>query len=356
MLDGTPLLRLYAKRRLATLTHQNAIETQRRQLKWLLRHAAFTAFGKDNEFSKIRDVEAYQRRVKLRRYEDFWSDYWEKPFPHLTGVTWPDAIRFIAASSGTTTGNTKFIPVSAAMIAANRCAILDMLSFHLARRPDSRVLGGRTFMLGGSTDLARRAAGIYSGDLSGIAARNLPWWVKSRYFPPPELAQIADWNEKVAALAPLSLTADITLLGGTASWLVSFLERAMEAKPGATRIADIYPGLALLVHGGVNFAPYRRRFATLLEGSNAETSEVYPASEGFFGVQDGASGEGLRLIVDNGIFYEFVPVEELGSSHPTRHWLGNVEPDRNYALVVTTNAGLWSYIAPRIRSRPSAST
>ncbi len=344
MLDATPLLRMYAQRRLASLAHQNPLEAQRKQLRWLLRHAAFTQFGKDHEFTKIRSVEDYQKQVKLRRYEDFWRDYWQKPFPRLTGTTWPDAIKFIAASSGTTTGKTKFIPVSQQMIASNRRAILDMLAFHLARRPGSRVLSGRTFMLGGSTDLNRPAAGVYTGDLSGIAAKNLPWWAKPRYFPPPTLAKIADWTEKVAALAPLSLSANLTLMGGTVSWLLSFLEQAMAAKAGATSIADISPQLDLLIHGGVSFEPYRRRFSDLLAGSRAETSEVYPASEGFIAIQDRGSGEGLRLLADNGLFYEFVPVEELDSAQPTRHWLGTVETGRNYAIALTTNAGLWSYL------------
>jgi hypothetical protein len=344
MLDATPLLAAYASRRLAALQRMDPVKAQQRQLKTLLRHAAGTKFGERYSFGTIRTVADYQVRVPLRRYEDFWKEWWQPAFPSLVGVTWPGAISHIAASSGTTTGKTKYIPVSKQMVRSNRKAALDLLSHHLAAHPDTRIMGGRSFMLGGSTDLNLLAPGVYSGDLSGIAARNLPFWAKGRYFPPPRLARIADWNEKVDILAPLSLEANLRMIGGTASWLLSFLERAITLKSGATCIADIYPGLELLVHGGVNFAPYRRRFDELLEGSHAETREVYPASEGFVALADRGPADGMRLLFDNGIFFEFVPVEDLDSPTPTRHWLGNCEIGRNYAVVLTTNAGLWSYI------------
>jgi hypothetical protein len=344
MLDATPLLAVYARRRLARLARLDPVETQRRQLHFLLRHAAFTRFGKDHGFAGLNNVADYQSRVPLRRYEDFWKTYWEASFPNLSGLTWPDHIRYIAASSGTTTGKTKFIPVSQRMVESNRRAALDLLSFHYAARPDTTIMGGENFLLGGSTELTRRAPDVYSGDLSGIAARELPWWTKGRYFPPPALARISDWNDKVKRLAPLSLIRDIRMLGGTASWLLAFAEHTMSLKQGATRLADIYPHLEMLVHGGVNFAPYKRRFDELLEGGHAETREVYPASEGFVALADRGPGEGLRLLIDNGIFFEFVPVEELEADNPTRHWVQTIETGQNYAVVLTTNAGLWSYI------------
>ena len=344
MLDATRLLKLYAKRRLARLAALDPVEEQEKQLLGLVRRAGLTRFGRAHDFGTIRSVGDFQRRVPLRRYEDFWRDWWQPAYPKLVDVTWPGAMPFFAASSGTTSGNTKFIPVSRQMVAGNRRAVLDLLSHHVAARPDTHILGGSSFMLGGSTALNRPAPGVRSGDLSGIAASGLPWWAKGRYFPPPGLACIADWNEKVNRLAPLSLQADLRLLGGTASWLLAFVERALAERPGATILNDIYPALELLVHGGVNFAPYRRRFSELLDGSRAETREVYPASEGFVALADRTPADGLRLFADNGLFFEFVPLEELGGDNPTRHWLRDVEVGQNYAIVLSTNAGLWSYV------------
>ena len=220
----------------------------------------------------------------------------------------------------------------------------DLLAFHLANRPDSRLLAGRVFMLGGSTGLERRAPGVSSGDLSGIAAATMPGWARLRYFPPRDIESIADWEEKIDRFAERSLGEEITALAGTPSWLLIFLERLAEIAGAAERIADIYPGLELLSHGGVAWAPYRDRFAALLEGGRAETREVYPASEGFFAIADRADGDGLRLELDTGIFYEFVPLDALDGANPDCRWVGDAEPGVNYALAVTTCAGLWRYL------------
>ena len=344
MLDLTSLLRLYASRRRARVQAVDGVVVQERQLRRLLRQARDTAFGKAYGFSVLSSVEAFQQAVPLRRYEDFAREWWQQPFPILDNVTWPGRIAYFAMSSGTTSGKTKYIPVSTAMRRANQRAILDLLAAHLAAKPGSRLMGGKSFMLGGSTSLVTLAPGVQSGDLSGIAASRLPSWAKGRYFPPAELAKISDWDEKVAELVPLSLAEDIRVLGGTASWLLAFVEQALATKPGASRLSDLYPNLELLVHGGVNFAPYRRRFEELLAGSQAETREAYAASEGFIAYGDSTPEDGLRLILDNGLFFEFVPLEELDSPDPTRHWLKTAELDRNYALVLSSCAGVWSYI------------
>ncbi len=344
MLNATPILGLYAWGRLARLAAQDPLATQQAQLARLLRHAADTRFGHAHDFAGLRDVASYQARVPLRRYEQFWTEYWSAAFPNFADVTWPGRIPYLAASSGTTSGDTKFIPVSRQMVASNRRAALTLLSFHYQACPQTRIMGGKNFLLGGNAELMRRAAGIHSGDLSGIAANELPWWTKGRYFPPEDLSRIGDWEQKVECLASLSLGEDIRMLGGTVSWLLAFIERALACKPGAVRLHDIYPNLNLLIHGGVNYAPYKRRFDELLAGSHAETREVYPASEGFVALADRNPGEGLRLLLDNGLFFEFVPVEELDADRPTRHWVRTIETGQNYAVVLTTNAGLWSYI------------
>ncbi len=223
----------------------------------------------------------------------------------------------------------------------------DLLTHHVANRPESRLLAGRVFMLGGSTGLVRRAPGVFSGDLSGIAMAGMPGWARLRHFPPRDLDGIVDWEEKIDRFAERSLDTEIGAVAGTPSWLLILFERLAElaGKGGGTRrIADIWPGLEMLSHGGVAWSPYRDRFAALLEGSGAETREVYPASEGFFAVADGADGEGLRMLLDTGIFYEFVPLDGLDDGNPDCRWIGDAEPGVNYALAVTTCAGLWRYL------------
>ena len=344
-IDATPLLRLHARRRAAQLARQDAVAAQAAELLRLVRTARQTRFGVEHGFPTIGGVAEFQKRVPLRRYDDFWTRYWEADFPRLVDCSWPGTIPFFAATAGTTTGVTKHIPVTRAMNRANRAAALDLLAHHVVSRPRSRILGGRNFMLGGSTALVAQAPGIHSGDLSGIAADAVPWWARPWCFPPRADALIADWEAKIARLAPLSLAADISSLSGTPSWLLLFLDRLAALRPERPRrIASWYPRLEMLAHGGVDFAPYRRQFEALLESGHAELREVYPASEGFIAIADRGTGDGLRVIVDGGLFYEFVPVDEIAKVSPTRHWLGTAEPDVNYAVVLSTCAGLWAYI------------
>ncbi len=345
MIDATPLLRLSAARRRRQWAAEDPAAIQERVLQRLLRRGASTLFGRRHGFAELGGVADYQKAVPLRRYEDLWREYWEPAFPRLAGRSWPGPIPYLALSSGTSTGTTKYIPVSREMIAANRRAALDLLVHHLENRPGSRVLAGRSFMLGGSTALKVEAPGVRSGDLSGIAAVEIPFWARSRCFPSPEDALIADWERKIERLAPLSLEADIRSISGTPSWLLIFFDKLAGLRADRSRrLADHYPDLELLAHGGVNFAPYRRAFEERLDGSHAELREVYAASEGFIAIADRGPGDGLRLILDNGLFYEFVPVEVLGEAAPARHWIATAETGVNYALVVTSCAGLWSYV------------
>ena len=348
MYDATRFLRIYARRRLRHLAHMDPNEAQRRVLSSLIRRARRTKFGRDHEFSESWSLDDFRSRVPLRDYDAFWEGYWRAAFPRLTDCTWPGPVPWFAVSSGTTTGATKYIPVSREMRRSNVRAGTELMVHHIANRPKSRLLAGRVFMLGGSTGLVRRAPGVFSGDLSGIAAAEMPRWARLRYFPPRDLESIADWEEKIDRFAERSLDAEISGMAGTPSWLLIFFERLAEiARAGRVpsgRVADIWPGLEMLSHGGVAWAPYRDRFAALLEGSGAQTREVYPASEGFFAVADRGDGEGLRLLLDTGIFYEFIPLDELGSPEPDCRWVGDAEPGVNYALAVTTCAGLWRYL------------
>ena len=345
MIDATALLRLYARTRLRQLARQRPAEQQARLLMALIGRAAATRFGRDHGFSRINTLADFQARVPLRAYEDFWAAYWRDAFPVLSDVSWPGTIPLFAVTSGTTTGATKYIPVTRPMLRANARAAADILVHHIANRPASRVLAGRSLMLGGSSRLVQEAPGIFSGDISGIAVDRMQWWARRRYFPPASLARIDDWEEKIAAMVRPALTADLRLIGGTPSWLLSFFDHLAAQHPAHdNRAAVLFPNLEVLAHGGVHFAPYRTRFAEWLEGSAAELREVYAASEGFIGVADGAPGAGMRLGLDSGVFYEFVPLSDLGGTSPTRHWLATIETGVDYAVVVTTCAGLWGYL------------
>lgn len=344
MIDPTPLLRAWARARAAAESRRDAARAQRRQLLALVARARRTAFGRAHGFASIRGVADFQERVPLRRYEDFWDEFWRRPFPVLDDVTWPGRIPFFAESSGTTAGRTKYIPCSREMVAANARAARRLLGYHSLARPRSRVLGGKLFMLGGSTALAERAPGVFSGDLSGIAAANVGRLFRRRALPPVELALIADWEEKVARVAESCAGEDVRLIAGTPGWLLVFFDALARRRGGPVDLARWFPALEVLVHGGVDFAPYRRRFEALLAGTGAELREVYAASEGFVAAADRGPADGLRLQLDAGLFHEFVPVEELDAPDPRRHWIGNAEPGVEYALALSSCAGLWGYV------------
>jgi hypothetical protein len=344
MLDATPLARLYAKRRLARLNALDPVAAQERQLLRLVRKARETRFGRDHHFSRIDSVRAFQERVPLRRYEAFWDSYWKDTFPALRDVTWPGVVSFLAESSGTSSGKTKYLPITREMIDANQRAALTLIAFHLANKPDSHVLGGKNFMLGGSVAM-RDVGGVRAGDLSGIAAATVPFWAKPFYYPPRSLASIEDWEDKTRILAEDSVTQDIRAIGGTASWLLLYFDRLREFTGNADgTLRDFYPHLELVVYGGVAFEPYRDRFEAYRGETDIDLREVYPASEGFIAIADRGVGEGLRLLLDNGLFYEFVPLDQLESERPTRHWIADAEPGVNYALVLSSCAGAWAYV------------
>jgi hypothetical protein len=342
--DPSPALKLWAAQRRAALARQDAASIQQRELAELLRAGARSAFGRAHGLAAIRTVAEYQRHVPVCSYEQLWSQWWGPVFPRVGGATWPGRIRYFANSSGTTQASTKRIPLSDAMVRANRLAALDVLAWHFAARPASRMLAGPGVFLGGSTRLEVLAPGIRAGDLSGIAAVERPIWARGRVLPGGPMAQLADWRAKMNALAPLALKRRVTSISGTASWMLLFFEAAAALQRPGDRLHNLFPELELLVHGGVGFAPYRDRFAWWMEGSNVLTREVYAASEGFIAIADQADGEGMRLLLDRGIFFEFVRPCDLGTDRPDRRWIGDAETHEEYALVLTTHSGLWSYV------------
>lgn len=324
------------------LAQAGAVRIQERTLRRLVRKARKTRFGRDHGFDGIRSVANFQRAVPARTYEALWDAYLRAAYPVFDNLTWPGRIPFLALTSGTTEGATKYIPVSAEMAASNRKAARTALAFYLREHPKSRLFHGRLFFLGGSTNLNEPAPGIFEGDLSGIAAVDLSPLLRPYTFPPLELALETDWDHKLSELAGQSITEPITLISGVPGWLLLLFQRVLELT-GKSTIAEVWPELELVMHGGVKFDPYRESFAAILGSPAIGLQEVYPCSEGFIGFGDPATGL-LRLIFDHGIFYEFIPIDELDRPHPTRHWLGTVQTGINYAIIVSTCAGLWAHV------------
>jgi len=343
-LDFSSPARAYARYRVRRLEQADPVAVQSRLLIRLLRQAQATRFGRVHGFAQIADVGMFQKQVPVRDYTAFWTDWWSPHYPSIVDQTWPGQIPYFSMTSGTTTGRSKFIPYTKDMRRAAVRGFLDLLCFHLIRNPESRLLGGAALGLTGPIDLEQTATGVSTGAVSAITAGALPGFLSHRVLPPADIANLPDWQDKIHRLARLSLDSDVRFLGGSPNWLLLFLAEVARFLPDAPeRLVAWYPGLDLIVHGGVNFTPYREQFSALMEGSHAETREMYSASEGVFAYADRGDGEGMRLHLDGQIFFEFVPVETLNSEDPVRHWVGNAETGIDYALVVSTAAGLWSY-------------
>ncbi len=323
--------------------------TQKALLDDLVAAAARTRFGVAHRFESIRSIADYQARAPLRTYADF-KPYWDRVFEGERDVTWPGHPRYFAVTSGTTsigTAGNKYIPLSDEGIHSQFRMGRDILNFYFSHTHDTDLFCGRFMFLGGSTELKRHPHGILTGDLSGIMALETPLCTGFLRLPTGRTAAIADWERKLDAVAREASTADVRGIGGTPSWLICVFERVLELRRQAGRpartLADVWPHLSLLVHGGVNFSPYRATFATLF-GKPVTTLEVYPASEGFIGVEDVPGTQDLLLMMDSGLFYEFIPAEEVGGARPARRTVADVETGVDYAIALSTNSGLWSYI------------
>jgi hypothetical protein len=336
-----------AVQRVRKLDGMRVARVQERTLLRLLRRGEHTRFGREHDFRGIHSIADYQRRVPLRDYDAFWNEYWQPAFPRLRDATWPGDIPYLALSSGTTTGTTKYIPVSPEMVKSNRRAALTTLAYYQTLYPEQRLFRGKIFFLGGSTDLQNLTpdaprTSVLAGDLSGIATRELPSILRPYTFPPLEIALLRDWDQKMQRLAEVSASLPITLVGGVPSWLLVLFEKLRQITGKAT-LTEIWPSLRLLVHGGTRFDPYREMFRRLAGSEEVRFAEVYPSSEGFIATEDPRYGM-LRLVPDHGIFFELVPADELDAERPTRHTVATLEPGVQYAVVLTTCAGLWSYV------------
>ncbi len=338
------LFPLYVERRLKAFEAACSVPstTQNALLQGLLRRAADTEWGRRFGFADLSGPEAYARRVPVTRYEDA-APLWHKAFDGARDVTWPGHMRYFAMSSGTTAGN-KYLPVTRAAIRANRRAGM-LLTGYLARRGGAEsVVGGKFLYLGGTTTLTERGRSLV-GDASGIMARHIPWIARSRHLPEPRIAVMSNWEEKINAVVQSYLTANICALSACPSWAAMLFKQmrqsAAEAGLGDKLVGELWPGLAHFVSYGMAFEPYRKAFEQYV-GREVHYTDTYSSSEGgMTAIQDEPGGP-MRLIVDNGVYFEFIPADRADDADPPRLHIGQVETGRDYAVVLSTNGGIWA--------------
>jgi len=315
----------------------NPIETQQKIFHSLISSAEHTNFGKDHHFEKITNYEDFKNNVSINTYENI-KPYIEKIINGEYNVLWKGRPIYFAKTSGTTSG-AKFIPISKESMPYHVKAAKHALLHYIYNTGKSDFLDGKMIFLQGSPVL-QKIGSIKTGRLSGIAAHFVPNYLQKNRMPSWEANVIQDWETKVDKIVDETLQEDMTLISGIPSWVQTYFEKLIK-KTGKT-VGEIFPNFNLFVYGGLNFAPYRNKFEKLI-GKQVDSIELYPASEGFFAYQDQQNKDDLLLLVDSGVFYEFVPVEEIFNEQPTRLSLVDVKTNVNYALILNTNAGLWAY-------------
>lgn len=316
---------------------QTAVADQEAIFRDLLKVGSVTQFGKDHHFSDIKTLADFRQAVPIRDYEGF------RPYIDLIkegkhNILWKGQPLYLAKTSGTTSG-VKYIPISKDSMPNHFNTGRNAVFCNLAEIGNPRVFDGKMIFLSGSPEL-ERVGGIPTGRLSGIVNHQIPSYLRTNQLPSYETNCIDDWETKLDKIVEETIDRPMTLISGIPPWMQMYFDRLME-KSGKT-IGDLFPEFSVLVHGGVNFEPYRAKLFESI-GRKVATIETFPASEGFFAFQDSQLAEGLLLNTNSGIFFEFVPVAEIFSENPTRLSLGDVKVGENYALIINSNAGLWSY-------------
>lgn len=317
-------------------------EVQQELLYGLLNSAALTEFGSDNDFNSIKNYNDFKNRLPVVTYEHIYSQI-ERCRKGEQNIFWPTPIKWFAKSSGTTNAKSKFIPISGESLEdCHYKAGKDMLSIYYNNNENAQILAGKCLRLGGSSELYQNTDS-YFGDLSAIIIDNLPFWAELGSTPSHKISLMPEWEAKMEAIIDQTLNEKVTSLAGVPSWMLVLLQDVLIRTKKAT-ISEVWPFVEVYFHGGVSFHPYREQFEKLFVGSDLNFFETYNASEGFFGIQDSDSSNELLLMLDYGIFYEFIPMDESDrDENEVIIPLSEVELEKNYAMVITTNAGLWRY-------------
>lgn len=319
-------------------------EVQDEVLKRLLHTARYTHFGTKYGFDDLLHYEDYKNRVPVHTYERVFP-YIERLLKGEQNVLWPSETRWFAKSSGTTNARSKFIPVTPESL--DDCHFKggkDLLSIYVNNYPDTKIFSGKSLAVGGShqTNEFDPDAASHYGDVSAVIMQNLPPWAEFFRTPSLETALMSNWEEKIERLMRETKSVNVTHIAGVPTWTVLLLQRLLE-RERKSNVLEIWPNLEVFFHGAVSFKPYRPLFEQLIPGSNMNYWETYNASEGFFGIQDRTDSDELLLMLDYGVFYEFIPAEQADQEYPEAVSLADVAVGKNYAMIISTNGGLWRY-------------
>ncbi|MGF1638600.1 MAG: GH3 auxin-responsive promoter family protein [Cyclobacteriaceae bacterium] len=335
------------KKRMYDIEHfmEHPHDVQATLLQDLLSTAQDTDFGHKFGFRNIKNSNQFRQKVPLSTYEELFP-YIDRMLKGEQNVLWPSEIKWFAKSSGTTNDRSKFIPVS--QEAMNDCHFKggkDLYAIYSNNNPDTRIFTGKGLAIGGSQQVNQFAQNpnSYYGDVSAVLMKNLPFYVQWYRTPSLEVALMSEWEAKIEKMAQQTMDENVTHLLGVPTWTIVLIQRILEIS-GKRNIHDVWPGLELFIHGAVAFDPYQELFHQLAPGSGMKYLETYNASEGFFGIQDQSNSKDMLLMLDYGVYYEFIPFENIHDQQPKTIDLADVEIGKNYALVITTNAGLWRYV------------
>ncbi|OKS88328.1 GH3 auxin-responsive promoter family protein [Mucilaginibacter polytrichastri] len=318
-------------------------EVQEEWFEKLISGAESTEWGKSHYYKSIENLSQFKEQVPIQTYDTL-KPYIERMLKGEQNVLWPSEIKWFAKSSGTTNDRSKFIPVSEE--ALEECHFKggkDMLTMYFNNRPDSKLFTGKILTLGGSHQVSQLNADTFFGDLSAVIMMNLPLWAQFYRTPHLDIALLDNFEEKIEKMARATIDSNMTGISGVPTWNILLFKRILEIT-GKDNLLEVWPNLELYFHGAVNFTPYREQFKKLIPDREMYYLETYNATEGFFGIQDQEEPGEMLLMLDYGIFYEFLPIENLHKENPETLTLDEVQLGENYALIISTNAGLWRYL------------
>ncbi|HYG53597.1 MAG TPA: GH3 auxin-responsive promoter family protein [Flavobacteriales bacterium] len=320
------------------------LEVQHELMTKLVSTAQDTEWGKTHGFSEVDNYEKFHTRFAIQEYDDV-KPYIDRIFNGEQNLLWPSEIKWFAKSSGTTNDKFKLIPVSKETL--EECHYKggkDLLCLYYHNHPNRKLYKGKHLIIGGSAQINYTSSDSYFGDLSAIIIKNLPFWAEIRRIPKKEIALLDKWDQKIEQMAQSTIKEDVYIVAGVPSWTLHLFKRILEIT-GKDNIADVWPNIELFMHGGVSFVPYRDQFTGFIRKPEMNYVETYNASEGFFGIQDQVNKDEMLLMLDYGIFYEFIPHSEFQKGNTSKPvWLDGVKTGENYVMVISTNSGLWRYV------------
>jgi len=319
------------------------VETQQETLYRLLAKSTATEWGKKYNYASITSIKDYQSRFPVQTYEDI-IPYVDRLRKGEANLLWPGEIKWFAKSSGTTVAKSKFIPMSReALEECHYRAGKDILILYTMLNPDTKIFYGKCLTLGGSHRMNQFNNDSLYGDLSAILIENAPFWVDIIRTPKLKIALLDDFEEKLDLITKSTINENVTNISGVPSWYLVLIKQIL-AFTGKSNLLDVWPNLEVFFHGGISFTPYREQYKKLIDGDQMSYMETYNASEGFFGIQDDPGRCDMLLMLDYGIFYEFIPADKITSPAPPLFTIGDVEIGVNYAMIISTNGGLWRYL------------